>query len=87
MPGAQPAHDLLTVRTEAGVIGLHFRWCRLQLRAGWRIPGFLLGGSEQRRLAQESAHAVEPDLGGGMQPAKSAHAGEVAWQGVLEEAA
>ena len=41
----------------------------------------------QSGTAPQGAQAVAPDLGGGMQPAEGAHAGEVARQGVLQEAA
>ena len=42
---------------------------------------------EQRGLVQQGPHAVGADFGGRMQPAEGAHAGEVARQGVLEQAA
>ena len=53
---------------------------------GGRLPGVLFRRREQRLLAQQSAHAVGSDFGGGMQPAEGAHAGKAAGQDVLEKA-
>ena len=86
MPGADAAHDLLAVGAEKRVSGFDLRGWSFQVRVvGW-VPGLHLGRGEQWGLAEQSAHAVGAGFGGGVQPSEGAHAGEVARQGVLEEA-
>lgn len=86
MPRADAAHDLLAVGAEKSVSGFDLRGWSFQVRVvGW-VPGLHLGRGEQWGLAEQSAHTIEAHFGGGVQPSEGAHAGEVARQGVLQEA-
>ena len=96
-PGSHPAHDFATVRAERrasagrnlrGVSGVRrFVIGPVELRIVGRLPGVLFCGCEHGGLAEQGADAVAAHLGGGMEPAETAHAGKIGRQDVLEEAA
>jgi len=91
-PGAEAEHGFVAARTEGKL-----RVDRGGLRAGWRmgwrrgrlfrwLPGVFFGRGKEGFLVEQGADAVEADLGGGMEEAEGADAGEVRRQDVLEEA-
>lgn len=47
----------------------------------------MFGIAQQWRLAQQGAHAIEPDFGRGLEPAEGSDPGEMSWQHVLQEPA
>jgi len=88
-PGSHQTHRSLTARTTRRRTDFVFRRRRRRGirfdRIRRRRPGLLLGGAEQRFFPQQGAHAIGPDLGRRMQPAKGAHPRKPARQDVLEE--
>jgi hypothetical protein len=79
-------HRATTVGTERGRVWWGQRFGRFQV-GGVRLPSGAFGIGQLGRLSQESAHPIEFDAPGRVEPAEAADAVEAGGQDVLEKAA